>query len=263
MLHRLSIIMIYFWILGSIKVCYFQCSFGGSDVLGDHWILVENGHMMGCHWIYRKSIIVEKWSNVSIGVPIACLSQLTFVTQGRIFKHFMSTVIPTQTDLLPKNHSCISIFAKRKEILCWNVQAKHNKGSPANELWTILHDTIQHNMNLLEYTDFSITCELYGHLQLTEINSFFPISILSHSLLHISGQCSYKFDSQYISKDYMGFQDLFWTHFYCSFIPSSVGSKMVSCTLKDPNKANNQKLINTQPSIQLSIYPLKNTSEYE
>lgn len=51
---------------------------------------------------------------------------------------------------------------------------------------------IQYSMNLLEYTDFSITCELYGHLQLTEINSFFPMSILLHSLLYIAGQFSYK-----------------------------------------------------------------------
>lgn len=71
---------------------------------------------------------------------------------------------------------------------------------------------IQYNMNLLEYTDFGITFELYGHLQLTEINSFIPMSILLHSLLYIAGQFSYKFDSQFISKDYMGFQDLFWAH---------------------------------------------------
>lgn len=68
---------------------------------------------------------------------------------------------------------------------------------------------IQCSMNLLEYTDFRITCELYGHLQLTEINSFILISILSPHLLHKVGQSSYKFDSQYISKDYMDFQDLF------------------------------------------------------
>lgn len=68
---------------------------------------------------------------------------------------------------------------------------------------------IQYSMNLLEYTDFRITCELYGHLQLAEINSFILISILSPSLLHKDGQSSYKFDSQYISKDYMDFQDSF------------------------------------------------------
>lgn len=51
---------------------------------------------------------------------------------------------------------------------------------------------IQCRMNLLEYTDFSITCELYGHLQLTEINSFFPMSILLLSLLYRAGQFSYK-----------------------------------------------------------------------
>lgn len=67
----------------------------------------------------------------------------------------------------------------------------------------------QHNMNLSEYTDFSIPCELYGHLQVTEINSFIPMTVLLHSLLYIAGQLSYKFDTQYISKDYTGFQDLF------------------------------------------------------
>lgn len=81
---------------------------------------------------------------------------------------------------------------------------------------------IQYDINLLEYTDFSITCELYGHLQLTGINSFILISVLSHFLLHRVGSFSYKSDSQYTSKGDMSFQDLFWTHLHSSFIPASV-----------------------------------------
>lgn len=83
---------------------------------------------------------------------------------------------------------------------------------------------IQYSMNLLEYTDFRITCELYGRLQLTEISSFILISILSPCLLHKAGQTSYKFESQYISKDYMDFKICF-EHIFNIFSPLQVESK--------------------------------------
>lgn len=95
--------------------------------------------------------------------------------------------------------------------------------------------TTQYSMNLLEYTDCSVSCELCGHLQLTEINSFIPMSMSSHSFLHVIGQFSYKFDSQYISKDYMGFQDLFEHILSVSFFPPlfQVESNRVSLTLQE------------------------------
>lgn len=92
------------------------------------------------------------------------------------------------------------------------------------------------------------------------------MSISSHSFLHVIGQFSYKFDSQYISKDYMGFQDLFEHILSVSFFPPlfQVESNRVSLTLQEKRtqiKENNWKLV--CPPIHPSIHPLKNISEYE
>lgn len=137
---------------------------------------------------------------------MACLSLLAFVKQSQIPKHLKHCYSNRQiccqkiTVVFPFLQREKKFHAEMFRLGILKEAQQMNYGS---------FPMIQCNMNLPEYTDFSITCELCGHLKLTEINSFIPMSILLHSLLYIVGQFSYKFHSQYISKDYMGFQDLF------------------------------------------------------
>ena len=164
---------------------------------------------------------------------------------------FWNTVIPTQTNLLPKYPSCISISGKkRKEILCWNVQGKHIHRSPANELWAILPDTIKYESPGL----YRLQHNLWIIWSLaTHRNSFIPISILSYSLLHIAGQFSYTFDSTFL-KIILAFRICFEHTFAVLLSLLQQRQKKVSWVLKGPNKANNRELIKppTHPSNYLS-----------
>ena len=166
---------------------------------------------------------------------------------------FWNTVIPTQTYLLPKYPSCISISAKRKEILCWNVQGKHIHKNPANELWAILPDTIKYESPRL--TDFSITCELYGHLQLTEIVSFQYLYCHTLSFILLASLALHLTVSTFL-KIILASRICFEHTFAILLSLLQQRQKKVSWVLKDPNKTNNRGLIKppTHPSNYLFIH---------
>lgn len=103
-----------------------------------------------------------------------------------------------ETNLLPENHSYISVATKRKKSLCWNIPVEHTKGSPTDELWTIPWDTAQHeSLGIYRFPQY---LWVIWSLQLMKINSSISMSVLSHSLLHGTCQIIYKSDSQYIAK---------------------------------------------------------------
>lgn len=77
-----------------------------------------------------------------MAVSIALPSPSPFVTPTQIPR--LLKIYYSETNLLPENHSYISVSTKRKKILCWNILVEHTKGSSTDELWTIPWDTAQH-----------------------------------------------------------------------------------------------------------------------
>lgn len=78
----------------------------GSDVLlGDHWTLRETENIM------------EWWSDVSVGAPIACLSPLAFVKQSQVFKDCLKHCNSKTDKSTAGNPQLHFYFYKEKEIL--------------------------------------------------------------------------------------------------------------------------------------------------
>lgn len=95
--------IIYFCILRCINICYFQCSFG---VLC-YWVVVGLWRKQRTWWVW--------WSDISVCVPMACLSLLSFVKQSNVSKPFLKQLFQN-INLPSENHSCISISEREKEF---------------------------------------------------------------------------------------------------------------------------------------------------
>lgn len=145
---------------------------------------------------YITSVQFWNFGDISVAVSIALLSPSPFVTQTQIPR--LLKIYYPETNLLPENHSYISVYTRRKKILCWNILVEHTKGSSTDELWTIPWDIAQHESSGIYR--FPQYLWVIWSLRLMKINSSISMSVLSQSLLHGTCQIIYKFDSQYIAK---------------------------------------------------------------